>query len=140
MAKIYDDVKKFFDDWWNRNGPKVEDAVKTTAEKAENLTQKARLNYDLYQARRDLTKGYEKLGKKVYQEIKEHNTLDFSTDNEFQEIIDQIKGYEKKIQDIKDEISKIGKVPEEESSPEEENPADIIAGDVPDIVDEKKER
>ncbi|HAE87937.1 TPA: hypothetical protein DCG86_07930 [Candidatus Marinimicrobia bacterium] len=136
MSKVFDDIKNFLNDWWIKNGPKVEGMVKTTAEKAEHLTQKTRLKYDLYQAGRDLAKAYEELGEKVYHDMSENKKFDFSGDDDIQVLMDRIVLGEKKVQEIRDELSQVGMSPEEDPF-EEEAPEDIAAADVPE-TDETK--
>ncbi len=138
MSQVFDDIKNFLNDWWTKNGPKVEGMVKTTAEKAENLTQKARLKYDLYQSGRDLAKAYEELGEKVYQDMSENKKFDFSADDDVQVLMDQIVLAEKKVQDVQDELAQVGMTPEDDPF-EEENPEDVIGADVPE-ADAKKEK
>ncbi|BFN36573.1 hypothetical protein [Fidelibacter multiformis] len=136
MSKVFDDIKNFLNDWWTKNGPKVEGMVKTTAEKAEHLTQKARLKYDLYQAGRDLAKAYEELGEKVYHDMSENKKFDFSGDDDIQVLMDQIVLAEKKVQEVRDELAQVGMTPEDDPF-EEEMPEDVNAADVPE-TDEPK--
>ncbi len=138
MSKVFDDIKSFLNDWWTQNGPKMGDMVKTTAEKAENLTQKARLKYDLYQAGRDLEKAYEELGEKVYHDISEDKKFDFSGDDNIQVLMDQIVVAEKKVQEVRNELAQVGMTPEDDPF-EEETPEDINAADVPDTDETKGE-
>jgi hypothetical protein len=130
MSKVYDDIKTFLNDWWVKNGPKVESMVKTTADKAETLTQKARLKYDLYQAGRDLSKAYESLGEKVYQDMTENKKFDFSSDDDIRVIMDRIVLAENKVQEIRDELVQVGTSPEDDPFGNEEE-EDINATDVP---------
>ncbi|MCD6235191.1 MAG: hypothetical protein DRP86_01770 [Candidatus Neomarinimicrobiota bacterium] len=138
MSKVFDDIKNFMNDWWIKNGPKVEGMVKTTAEKAEHLTQKARLKYDLYQAGRDLAKAYEELGEKVYHEMSENKKFDFSSDDDIQVLMDQIVQAEKKVQEIRDELAQVGMTPEDDPFGEE-TPEDIAMADVPEPDETKSE-
>ena len=130
MSKTFDDVKHFLNDWWTKNGPKVEEMVKTTAEKAETMTQKARLKYDLYQAGRELGKAFEALGEKIYQDMTEEKKFEFSSDDDVRVLMDRIEQAELKIKEIKDELSRIGMTPEDDPF-QEEKEEDIISADVP---------
>jgi predicted hydrocarbon binding protein len=130
MSKNFDDIKHFLNDWWTKNGPKVEEMVKTTAEKAETMTQKARLKYDLYQAGRDLGKAFEALGEKIHHDMTVEKKFEFSSDDDVRVLLDRIEQAEQKTKEIKDELSSIG-MTAEDNPLQEENEEDIISADVP---------
>ncbi len=141
MSKVFDDIKVFLNDWWVKNGPKVESMVKTTAEKAENLTQKTRLKYDLYQAGRDLAKAYENLGEKVYKEMLDNKNYDFSSDDDVSVLMDAITVSEHKVEEIREELEQVGMSPEEDPFQEgekEEEKEDIPYTDVPEEESKKE--
>lgn len=128
MSKLFSDVKKGVNDLWGKYGPRVEDVVKTTAEKAEELTQKARLKYDIYQQQRTIERSLAELGGKVFREITENNRRDFSEDTEVDILIAKIIEEKNTLADLKSEYQNV-KVDMEEGAEFTENIPDAPAGE-----------
>jgi hypothetical protein len=127
MAGMFDDVKRNLNELWDKYGPRVEDMVKQTAEKAEELTQKARLKYDIYQQQRKIERFYAELGEKVRLEITGNDKWDFKGDADVEAFLLKIKTAEDKLKELQAEYAEIGEAEkaeaEPEASPEPEVPA-----------------
>lgn len=130
MSDVINDMKKNLNAWWKLNGPKVEDMLKSTAKKTEELTHKAKLKYDIFQAERDLEKKFAELGEYVHNSISEEEKYDYEGDVKIAEFMEAVRELEEKIAVLREEYLKVGKaedlshenMDEDASGPETDEP------------------
>ncbi|MCK5520925.1 MAG: hypothetical protein KAI81_07420 [Candidatus Marinimicrobia bacterium] len=123
MSDVIDGMKKNLNVWWKEKGPKVEDMLKHTAKKTEELTHKAKLKYEIFQAERDLEKKFSEIGEYVHNKIRNEDIANFENDSDISGHIEAVKDIEEKIQNLRAEYLKVGKAEDlsHEESTEDDN-------------------
>jgi len=122
MSDVINDVKKNLNNWWKANGPKVEDMLKTTAKKTEELTRKGKLKYDIFQMERSLDKNLSDLGTHVFEKIVKEDSHDLSGDERVTELVAEIRENEKELKELRDKYLEVGKAEdlEHDEDPQED--------------------
>ena len=121
MSDVINDVKKNLNNWWKANGPKVEDMLKTTAKKTEELTRKGKLKYDIFQMERTLDKNLSDLGTHVFEKVVKEDNRDLTGDERVDELVAEIADNEKELKILRDKYLEVGK-PEDLEHDEEPVP------------------
>ncbi|MEA1986663.1 MAG: hypothetical protein U9N76_04155 [Candidatus Marinimicrobia bacterium] len=97
-ASKVDDVKESVGKWWNKNKPKLQEMAKTAGEKANEVKEKGRVKYNLFQEKRNLEKLFSELGGNVFDEINDNNNYNFVKSDDVKELVAKIIA-EKKVID-----------------------------------------
>ena len=105
MTKLWNDLKKNMKDWSSAAVEKAEEVSKIAVAKTEELTKVSKIKIEEHQFQRELSKLYEDMGRMVTKYAKDENMVNFSGNQEFFQIIENIEKIQlkidKKISDIK---------------------------------------
>ena len=105
MTKLWNDLKKNMKDWSSAAVEKAEEVSKIAVAKTEELTKVSKIKIEEHQFQRELSKLYEDMGRMVTKYAKDENMVNFSGNQEFFQIIENIEKIQlkidKKISEIK---------------------------------------
>ena len=105
MTKLWNDLKKNMKDWSSAAVEKAEEVSKIAVAKTEELTKVSKIKIEEHQFQRELSKLYEDMGRMVTKYAKDENMVNFSGNQEFFQIIENIEKIQlkndKKIAEIK---------------------------------------
>ena len=107
MTKLWNDLKKNMKDWSSAAVEKAEEVSKIAVAKTEELTKVSKIKIEEHQFQRELSKSYEDMGRMVTKYAKDENMLNFSGNQEFFQIIENIEKIQLKIDKKIAEIKKI---------------------------------
>ena len=107
MTKLWNDLKKNMKDWSSAAVEKAEEVSKIAVAKTEELTKVSKIKIEEHQFQRELSKLYEDMGRMVTKYAKDENMVNFSGNQEFFQIIENIEKIQLKIDKKIDEIKKI---------------------------------
>ena len=110
MTKLWNDLKKNMKDWSSAAVEKAEEVSKIAVAKTEELTKVSKIKIEEHQFQRELSKLYEDMGRMVTKYAKDENMVNFSGNQEFFQIIENIEKIQLK---INKKISEIKKIKEE---------------------------
>ncbi|MFQ5823945.1 MAG: hypothetical protein ACE5JB_07815 [bacterium] len=96
MANLWDDITKT-----------IKEGVDAVVEKTEELTKIGRIKVDILNIKRKIEKNFTELGGKVYHLIAEKNNTQIADEKAVMDIIEQIKNFEKELQDKNVELAKV---------------------------------
>ena len=105
MTKLWNDLKKNMKDWSSAAVEKAEEVSKIAVAKTEELTKISKLKIEEHQLQRELSALYEDMGRMVTKYAKDENMVNFSGNQEFFQLVENIDKIQlkidKKISDIK---------------------------------------
>ena len=105
MTKLWNDLKKNMKDWSSAAVEKAEEVSKIAVAKTEELTKISKIKIEEHQLQRELSALYEDMGRMVTKYAKDENMVNFSGNQEFFQLIENIDKIQlkidKKISDIK---------------------------------------
>ena len=107
MTKLWNDLKKNMKDWSSAAVEKAEEVSKIAVAKTEELTKVSKIKIEEHQFQRELSKLYEDMGRMVTKYSKDENMVNFSGNQEFFQIIENIEKIQLKIDKKIAEIKKI---------------------------------
>ena len=107
MTKLWNDLKKNMKDWSSAAVEKAEEVSKIAVAKTEELTTVSKIKIEEHQFQRELSKLYEDMGRMVTKYAKDENMVNFSGNQEFFQIIENIEKIQLKIDKKIAEIKKI---------------------------------
>ena len=107
MTKLWNDLKKNMKDWSSAAVEKAEEVSKIAVAKTEELTKVSKIKIEEHQFQRELSKLYEDMGRMVTKYAKDENMVNFSGNQEFFQIIENIEKIQLKIDKKTAEIKKI---------------------------------
>ena len=107
MTKLWIDLKKNMKDWSSSAVEKAEEVSKIAVAKTEELTKVSKIKIEEHQFQRELSKLYEDMGRMVSKYAKDENMVNFSGNQEFFQIIENIEKIQLKIDKKIAEIKKI---------------------------------
>ena len=107
MTKLWNDLKKNMKDWSSAAVEKAEEVSKIAVAKTEELTKVSKIKIEEHQFQRELSKLYEDMGRMVTKYAKDENMVNFSGNQEFFQIIENIEKIQLKIDKKIVEIKKI---------------------------------
>ena len=107
MTKLWNDLKKNMKDWSSAAVEKAEEVSKIAVAKTEELTKVSKIKIEEHQFQRELSKLYEDMGRMVTKYAKDENLVNFSGNQEFFQIIENIEKIQLKIDKKIAEIKKI---------------------------------
>ena len=107
MTKLWNDLKKNMKDWSSAAVEKAEEVSKIAVAKTEELTKVSKIKIEEHQFQRELSKLYEDMGRMVTKYAKDENMVNFSGNQEFFQIIENIEKIQLKIDKKITEIKKI---------------------------------
>lgn len=107
MTKLWNDLKKNMKDWSSAAVEKAEEVSKIAVAKTEELTKVSKIKIEEHQFQRELSKLYEDMGRMVTKYAKDENMVNFSGNQEFFQIIENIEKIQLKIDKKISEIKKI---------------------------------
>ena len=107
MTKLWNDLKKNMKDWSAAAVEKAEEVSKIAVAKTEELTKVSKIKIEEHQFQRELSKLYEDMGRMVTKYAKDENMVNFSGNQEFFQIIENIEKIQLKIDKKIAEIKKI---------------------------------
>ena len=107
MTKLWNDLKKNMKDWSSAAVEKAEEVSKIAVAKTEELTKVSKIKIEEHQFQRELSKLYEDMGRMVTKYAKDENMVNFSGNQEFFQIIENIEKIQLKIDKKVSEIKKI---------------------------------
>ena len=107
MTKLWNDLKKNMKDWSSAAVEKAEEVSKIAVAKTEELTKVSKIKIEEHQFLRELSKLYEDMGRMVTKYAKDENMVNFSGNQEFFHIIENIEKIQLKIDKKIAEIKKI---------------------------------
>ena len=107
MTKLWNDLKKNMKDWSSAAVEKAEEVSKIAVAKTEELTKVSKIKIEEHQFQRELSKLYEDMGRMVTKYVKDENMVNFSGNQEFFQIIENIEKIQLKIDKKIAEIKKI---------------------------------
>ena len=107
MTKLWNDLKKNMKDWSSAAVEKAEEVSKIAVAKTEELTKVSKIKIEEHQFQRELSKLYEDMGRMVTKYAKDENMVNFSGNQEFFQIIENIENIQLKIDKKIAEIKKI---------------------------------
>ena len=107
MTKLWNDLKKNMKDWSSAAVEKAEEVSKIAVAKTEELTKVSKIKIEEHQFQRELSKLYEDMGRMVTKYAKDENMVNFSGNQEFFQIIENIVKIQLKIDKKIAEIKKI---------------------------------
>ena len=107
MTKLWNDLKKNMKDWSSAAVEKAEEVSKIAVAKTEELTKVSKIKIEEHQLQRELSKLYEDMGRMVTKYAKDENMVNFSGNQEFFQIIENIEKIQLKIDKKIAEIKKI---------------------------------
>ena len=107
MTKLWNDLKKNMKDWSSAAVEKAEEVSKIAVAKTEELTKVSKIKIEEHQFQRELSKLYEDMGRMVTKYAKDENMVNFSGNQEFFHIIENIEKIQLKIDKKIAEIKKI---------------------------------
>ncbi len=107
MTKLWNDLKKNMKDWSSAAVEKAEEVSKIAVAKTEELTKVSKIKIEEHQFQRELSKLYEDMGRMVTKYAKDENMVNFSGNQEFFQIIENIEKIQLKIDKKIAEIKKI---------------------------------
>ena len=91
MTKLWNDLKKNMKDWSSAAVEKAEEVSKIAVAKTEELTKVSKIKIEEHQFQRELSKLYEDMGRMVTKYAKDENMVNFSGNQEFFQIIENIE-------------------------------------------------
>ena len=105
MTKLWNDLKKNMKDWSSAAVEKAEEVSKIAVAKTEELTKISKIKIEEHQLQRELSALYEDMGRMVTKYAKDENMVNFSGNQEFFQLVENIDKIQlkidKKISDIK---------------------------------------
>ena len=105
MTKLWNDLKKNMKDWSSAAVEKAEEVSKIAVAKTEELTKISKIKIEEHQLHRELSALYEDMGRMVTKYAKDENMVNFSGNQEFFQLVENIDKIQlkidKKISDIK---------------------------------------
>ena len=107
MSKLFDDFKETVKEWTSVAVEKAEEVGKIAVAKTEELTKVSKIKIEEHQFQRELSKLYEDMGRMVTKYAKDENMVNFSGNQEFFQIIENIEKIQLKIDKKIAEIKKI---------------------------------
>ena len=107
MTKLWNDLKKNMKDWSSAAVEKAEEVSKIAVAKTEELPKVSKIKIEEHQFQRELSKLYEDMGRMVTKYAKDENMVNFSGNQEFFQIIENIEKIQLKIDKKISEIKKI---------------------------------
>ena len=107
MTKLWNDLKKNMKDWSSAAVEKAEEVSKIAVAKTEELTKVSKIKIEEHQFQRELSKLYEDMGRMVTKYAKDENMVNFSGNQEFFQIIENIEKIQLKIDKKISEIKKL---------------------------------
>lgn len=129
MSAFWDNLKKNLKVWGSAAAERAEELGKAAATKTEQLTKVSKVRLEIHQLQRDMDKRFADLGKFVYEAADGENVTNFAGNeqffshiNEAQNLIQQIRAKEKRIEEIKEEY-RSGSETEQDTEPEAEIPS-----------------
>ena len=90
MTKLWNDLKKNMKDWSSAAVEKAEEVSKIAVAKTEELTKVSKIKIEEHQFQRELSKLYEDMGRMVTKYAKDENMVNFSGNQEFFQIIENL--------------------------------------------------
>ncbi|MDZ7820728.1 MAG: hypothetical protein U5N26_02310 [Candidatus Marinimicrobia bacterium] len=102
--KTEENTKSRLAQWWESISPRIDEAYKTTKEKAEDFGRIGKLKYDIYQTRRILQKCYQELGEKVAAWVDEKQDYNMQELEHIDDMLTQIRDLKEKISLLEKEV------------------------------------
>ena len=107
MTKLWNDLKKNMKDWSSAAVEKAEEVSKIAVAKTEELTKISKIKIEEHQLHRELSALYEDMGRMVTKYAKDENMVNFSGNQEFFQLIENIDKIQLKIDKKVSDIKKI---------------------------------
>ena len=107
MTKLWNDLKKNMKDWSSAAVEKAEEVSKIAVAKTEELTKISKINIEEHQLHRELSALYEDMGRMVTKYAKDENMVNFSGNQEFFQLVENIDKIQLKIDKKVSDIKKI---------------------------------
>ena len=107
MTKLWNDLKKNMKDWSSAAVEKAEEVSKIAVAKTEELTKISKIKIEEHQLQRELSALYEDMGRMVTKYAKDENMVNFSGNQEFFQLIENIDKIQLKIDKKVSDIKKI---------------------------------
>ena len=107
MTKLWNDLKKNMKDWSSAAVEKEEEVSKIAVAKTEELTKISKIKIEEHQLHRELSALYEDMGRMVTKYAKDENMVNFSGNQEFFQLVENIDKIQLKIDKKVSDIKKI---------------------------------
>ena len=107
MTKLWSDLKKNMKDWSSAAVEKAEEVSKIAVAKTEELTKISKIKIEEHQLQRELSALYEDMGRMVTKYAKDENMVNFSGNQEFFQLVENIDKIQLKIDKKVSDIKKI---------------------------------
>ena len=107
MTKLWNDLKKNMKDWSSAAVEKAEEVSKIAVAKTEELTKISKIKIEEHQLQRELSALYEDMGRMVTKYAKDENMVNFSGNQEFFQLVENIDKIQLKIDKKVSDIKKI---------------------------------
>ena len=107
MTKLWNDLKKNMKDWSSAAVEKAEEVSKIAVAKTEELTKISKIKIEEHQLQRELSALYEDMGRLVTKYAKDENMVNFSGNQEFFQLVENIDKIQLKIDKKVSDIKKI---------------------------------
>ena len=107
MTKLWNDLKKNMKDWSSAAVEKAEEVSKIAVAKTEELTKISKIKIEEHQLHRELSALYEDMGRMVTKYAKDENMVNFSGNQEFFQLVENIDKIQLKIDKKVSDIKKI---------------------------------
>ena len=107
MTKLWNDLKKNMKDWSSAAVEKAEEVSKIAVAKTEELTKISKIKIEEHQLQRELSALYEDMGRMVTKYAKYENMVNFSGNQEFFQLVENIDKIQLKIDKKVSDIKKI---------------------------------
>ena len=94
-------------EFWDNLKKGLSDGIKTVSAKTEELTKIGRLKIEVIAVKRDIEKSLIEFGGKIYHQLNKKTSVDISDDEDLNNLVNQIKAFEKKLKKLEKDIEEI---------------------------------
>lgn len=105
--ETYVKSKSKLSQWWESLSPKIDEAYKTTKDKANEFGRLGKLKYEIFQMRRVLLKCYQELGETTSSYISENKSFDLNGVENLDSMLAQINELKTKISTLESEAERL---------------------------------
>jgi hypothetical protein len=94
-------------DFWDSLKKGLSEGIKTVSAKTEEYTKIGRLKIEVIAVKRDIEKNLIEFGGKIYHQLNKNTSVDISKDDDLNDLVNQIKSFEKKLKKLEKDIQNI---------------------------------
>ncbi|MFA6617928.1 MAG: hypothetical protein WCT23_02540 [Candidatus Neomarinimicrobiota bacterium] len=105
--ETYTKSKSKLSQWWESLSPKIDEAYKTTKDKANEFGKLGKIKYEIFQTRRILLKCYQELGESTSTFINENKTFDLGSIDNLNDMLSQIDELKTTISTLESEAERL---------------------------------